>query len=194
MVSDGLSAYLATENVDVVASATDGRDVLNLAQLAKPDVAVLDVSLAPITVHELARELTTGSTVRIVLLSSGWGALKELERTLPHAHGFVPLTEPARLLAETITRVANGECHIPTERPRAASVLSTTGELERLGKKQLQVLELIAHGHTSQEIGERLGIHVRTADNHRATIMRKLGVRNAVQLVRLAVRSGLVNP
>jgi len=71
-------------------------------------------------------------------------------------HGFGSLSTPARLLAETITRVA--------------------------------------HGSTSQEIAARLGIGVRTAGNHRAAIVRKLGVRHVVQLVRWAIRSGLVNP
>lgn len=194
MISDGLSAHLSSENIDVVATATDARDVLNLAYLAKPDVAVLDVSLSPIASSAIACELATRTPIRIVLLSAGWGAVTELDCARPHAHGFVPLTEPARFLAETIHAVADGENRVPDERPRTASVLSTAGELERLGNKQLRVLELIAHGHTSQEIGERLGIHVRTADNHRATIMRKLGVRNVVQLVRLAIRAGLVNP
>ena len=189
MVCDGLSACLTAENIDVVATATDGRDALDLGLHSRPDVAVLDASLAPLSAMDVARKLATDASVRIVLLSSGWGARKELECARPHVHGFVSLGEPARLLAEMITRVAHGELNVPTERLHAATVLSMSG-----AKKQLQVLELISHGSTSHEIAERLGIGVRTAGNHRAAIMQKLGVCNVVQLVRLAFRSGLANP
>ena len=194
MVCDGLSACLTAENIDVVATATDGRDALDLGLHSRPDVAVLDASLSPLSAMDVARKLATDSSVRIVLLSSGWGARKELECARPHVHGFVSLGEPARLLAEMITRVAHGELDVPTERLHAATVFSMSGEPVRLAKKQLQVLELISHGSTSHEIAERLGIGVRTACNHRAAIMQKLGVRNVVQLVRLAIRSGLANP
>ena len=63
-----------------------------------------------------------------------------------------------------------------------------------LTKRELEVLELVAHGHTSGEIAARLGIGKRTVDSHRASLLSKLGLRNQAALVRYALEKGIVAP
>lgn len=195
LVADAIAASLAcVAGIEVVAAATDGRDTLRLLPAARPHVVVLDASLSPLSTREMTSELDAFGGVRVVLLASGWGAVGELDEAREHIHGFVPMTEPVSLLAGTIRRVAGGERVVPDAPPSSATVYSPSGKAVRISGKQLRVLELVARGHTNAEVAAILGISARTADNHRVAVMKKLEVRRAVHLARVAIRVGLVNP
>jgi DNA-binding NarL/FixJ family response regulator len=112
------------------------------------------------------------------------------------ASGYVLKAAADRELIEAIRAVERGEPFLTPEAQQALirDVLDDGGAEEELTPREEEVVKLVAEAHTNKEIAELLGLAEKTAENHRSNAMRKLGMRDRVELVRYAIRRGLVEP
>jgi DNA-binding NarL/FixJ family response regulator len=203
LVREGLRMVLDAEpDLEVVAEAGDGIDVVRIAQATHVDLAVLDVAMPRMTGLQAARELARRRPdVRVLMLSMHDNEQYFFEALKAGASGYVLKSGANRDLVEACRAAMRGE---PFLYPAAVTALirdyldrGRAGETipdDPLTPREHDVVKLIAEGHTSDEIAEALTISKKTVDRHRANVLDKLGMRNRVELTRYAIRRGLVEP
>jgi two-component system, NarL family, response regulator NreC len=203
VVLEGYKALLAAEpGVQVVGEAKDGLGVLPAIERTQPDVLVLDLMMPGMSGLEVLRQLRVRAPqVKTVVVSMHGTTAYVSEALRNGASGYVLKEAPTREVLLAITAVAEGKRYLsaPISESELEQYQLTTrpGSLdpyETLSTREREVFKLAAEGLTSAEIGERLSIGKRTVETHRANLSRKLGLKSHADLVRLAVRRGLVAP
>jgi DNA-binding NarL/FixJ family response regulator len=201
MVREGVRRVLEEDGgFDVVFEAADGLEAREAMQRLQPDVALLDITMPGPSGIELAQELRgENSAIRVLILSMHDNP-EYLQRALAAgADGFLLKDEsgPAELRSAVRAVHAGRPVYsgrltreLATSMNRKATRDQTLGELTA---REREVLGLVADGLTSKAIATRLGISPRTVETHRENLMRKLGVRTAAALTRLAVERGLLS-
>jgi len=184
-------------DMEVVAEAADGAEAVRLALRERPDVCVLDVSMPKMTGLQATVEIRTHAPEIVVLVLSMHDDERYLFEALQAgAAGYVLKREADHALVEAVRAVWRGEPFM-TNAAEASLVREwmaddSTGPAEPLTLREREVLKLIAEAHTNREIGEVLFVSEKTVESHRANLMRKLGMRDRVELVRYAIRRGLI--
>jgi len=202
VVRSGLRAVLDAEpDIEVVAEAEDGAEAVQRALAGDVDLAVLDVSMPRLTGLQATAELRRRSDVRVLILSVHDNEQYFFEALRAGASGYVLKSAANRDLIEACRAVMRGE---PFLYPNAIVALvrdyleqARRGEAapaDPLTPRELQIVKLIAEGHTSDEIAEQLVISRKTVDHHRANILAKLEMRSVADLTRYAIRRGLIEP
>jgi len=203
LVRDGLKALLdAQPDLEVVAVASDGREAVEAAVEHEVDLAVLDVTMPRMTGLQAAAELAwRRPETKVLILSMHDNEQYFFEALKAGASGYVLKTAANRDLIEACRATMRGE---PFLYPAAVKRVvrdfleaAKRGEMtpsDPLTPRELEVVKLIAEGHTSEEIAELLFISKKTVDLHRANRLEKLCMRNRVELTRYAIRRGLVEP
>jgi DNA-binding NarL/FixJ family response regulator len=203
VVREGLRMVLdAQPDLEVVAEASDGREAVEQAVEHEVDLAVLDVTMPLMTGLQAAAELAwRRPETKVLMLSMHDNEQYFFEALKAGASGYVLKTAANRDLIEACRATMRGE---PFLYPAAVkAVMRDFLEAARRGEetasdpltpRELDVVKLIAEGHTSEEIAEILFISKKTVDRHRANMLEKLGMRNRVELTRYAIRRGLVEP
>jgi DNA-binding NarL/FixJ family response regulator len=203
VVRSGLRSVLEREaDIEVVAEAADGTEAVEKALACEVDLAILDVSMPRLTGLQATVELLKRRPgVRVLILSVHDSEQYFFEALKAGASGYVLKTAANRDLVEACRASMRGE---PFLYPPAVTALirdylerARRGEAvpeDPLTPRELQVVKLIAEGHTSDEIAAELIISRKTVDHHRARILDKLGMRNGAELTRYAIRRGLVEP
>lgn len=184
-----------------VGTASDGLSAIELALRLKPDILVLDVIMPGVGGIEILRRLGGSLPATKVLIFSGKQE-PHIVRALMQAgiHGFVNKNGPLSELRKALEALALGntwfnEDFSRTVRQALASPAHLgEGMIDQLTPREREIAVLIAQSHSSKEVAARLRISIKTAENHRANLMRKLGVRDVAGLVRFVVRQGLVDP
>jgi len=196
---EAVSATLAEErDLEIVATASDGTRVVQMAELTKPHVAVVGWFMPILNGIEITRQITAESKPPAVILlcdSPEGGSLVEGYRA--GALACLALLSPFRLLIEAIRQGAKGDHFVDPEAAPvvAAAVKNGHGLLrDTLTRRERQVLQLIAEGYTSEQAGTHLGISKKTVDRHRAELMEKLDIHDVAGLTRYAVRQGVIKP
>lgn len=200
VVREGLRAMLEAEpDFEVVGQTGNGSEVAALVELVHPDVLVLDLMMPGIGGLDVIRELSRrGGGTRIVVLSMHANEAYVLEALGSGAGAYVLKQSEAGELVRAVHEVAAGRRYLsPPLSDRALEAYlrqSESGVPERatLTPREREVLQLVAEGHTSPEIAERLFISPRTVETHRSNLMRKLGLRTPADVVRYAVRHGVL--
>jgi DNA-binding NarL/FixJ family response regulator len=196
-ISDALVALLSGgagfDVVGVAASLREGRRML--IEYA-PDIAVADLFLDDGNAIELLREIRERRlATRVVILTGARDAFAADEALAAGALGYVLKRQPARDLLVAIEKVSRGQRYVSPlvvgrATPGPAGANGSVG-LEKLSRRELEVLRQIVAGHTSAEIARRLCISTKTIDTHRSNMYRKLSLRNAVDLIRFATVHGI---
>lgn len=195
IVRESLRSILESEaDLEVVAEASDGHDALALAQQHLPDVIVTDISMPGINGPDLVKRIKNDApTVRILALSSHLDRRILASMLDAGTLGYVNKAAGRQELLSGIRAVAAGNkflCqHCMTlllAKPESNTVES------QLGRREIEVLILIAKGLTSLEIAHKLFIAQGTVEVHRRNIMRKLDQRNVAGLTQYAIRQGLL--
>lgn len=197
----GLRALLASEpDMEVVGEASTGEEAVELAERLRPEVAVMDLSMPGIGGLAATRQITGKQLPTRVLVLTLHG---ESEFLLPlleaGGSGYVTKSCADRDLVEGIRVVSRGDVYLD---PGAARLLvknfrepheaARDQPLGRLSAREREVLALTAEGFSSAEIGVRLGISGKTVETYRERLMDKLGLHHRSELVRLALREGLL--
>jgi DNA-binding NarL/FixJ family response regulator len=203
VVRRGLRMVLEAEpDLTVVAEAGDGAEAVELATSTEADLAVLDVAMPRMTGLQAAAELKRRRPeLRILMLSMYDSEQYFFEALKAGASGYVLKSAADRDLVEACRAAMRGE---PFLYPAAVTALirdyldrESRGEAtpkDPLTPRELEIVKLVAEGHTSDEIAEALVISRKTVEHHRSHILEKLGMRDRVELTRYAIRRGLVEP
>lgn len=187
------------EGFTIVGSAGDGHAGLELCKNEQPDLVVLDIMLPGLHGVELLRRLRKiSSESRVLVFSGHQNADLVQEAVQAGAHGFVEKTAALTELEKGFVTVANGGSYFGPEvaallREAILNPKKTGSGLQNLTAREREVLKLIAESNSTRQIAEILEISVKTADNHRTNLMRKLGIHDVVSLTRYAIQMGLVD-
>jgi len=197
IVRSGLRMLLDQHaGIEVVAEAEDGAEALALAVSRRPDLAILDVKMPKMTGLEATREIRDRAPEVAVLILSMHDEERYLFEALKAgASGYVLKHAAATDLIAAIETVRRGEPFLTPEAQQALirDVLGREdGAQAELTPREEEVVTLVAEANTNKEIAELLELAEKTVENHRANAMRKLGMRDRVELVRYAIRRGLI--
>jgi DNA-binding NarL/FixJ family response regulator len=204
IVRRGVRELLDSEpDFRVVADAADGAEAVRLALDDDVDLAILDVAMPRLTGLQAAQELAERRpALRLLVLSMHENEQFVFEALRAGASGYVLKTGADRDLVAACRAAIRGEAFLYhgavialvrdyLDRMRRGEA---GGREELLTARELEVVKLVAEGHTSEEIAELLLISRRTVDRHRANILEKLELRDRVDVTRYAVRRGLIAP
>ncbi|HEY3367041.1 MAG TPA: response regulator transcription factor [Symbiobacteriaceae bacterium] len=185
------------EDFQVVAEAMDGRDAVRKALETRPDIVLMDISMPGMDGLAACGEIKSARPdTRIILLTQYENREYILPATKLGASGYVLKRAAADELVNAIRVVHSGRAFVD---PAVAQVMmeelrtpSHTG-VASLTEREREVMVLMARGKTNQEIATALGMSVKTVDFHRANLMQKLGLQSRADVVRLAVKQGIVD-
>ena len=199
IVRSGLRMLIDRQrDMSVVAEASDGVDALQMTQAEHPDVAVLDVSMPRMTGLQAAREIRAHSPdTRVLLLSMHDDERYFFEGLEAGAAGYVLKRAADTDLIDALRTVAAGRTFLSDDAQATLMHAWQEGRAEPedpLTPRELEVVKLIAEAHTNKQIAETLQVSEKTVESHRSNLFAKLGMRDRVELVRYAIRRGLVEP
>ena len=199
IVRSGLRMLIDRQgDMQVIAEADDGVDALERTQAEHPDVAVLDVSMPRMTGLQAAREIRSHSPdTRVLLLSMHDDERYFFEGLEAGAAGYVLKRAADTDLLDALRTVAAGRTFLSDEAQETLMREWQEGRSEPhspLTPRELEVVKLIAEAFTNKQIAETLRLSEKTVESHRANVLAKLGMRDRVELVRYAIRRGLVEP
>lgn len=202
LVRAGIRGLLeGLDSVEVVGEAGDGQETLRLAESVRPDIVLLDVGMPGLNGLDVAARLTAQHpSMRVLILSMHTSEEYVLRALRAGCAGYLLKGSAVAELELAIRAVARGETylspavskHVMDDYVRRTG--GATDPIEALTARQREVLQLVAEGHTSKDIAERLGLSFKTVEAHRAQIMERLGIHDVASLVRFAVRMGLISP
>jgi two-component system, NarL family, response regulator NreC len=202
IIREGLRSLIEKEaGMEVVAEAGSGREAIRLVEKLKPGVVIMDIAMSDMNGVEASRKITTGTPeVKVLALSMHRDRRYVLGMLEAGASGYVLKDCAFEELAGAIRQVAMGHTYLS---PRIADVV-VKGYLNKLSDashaggvaltpREREILQLIAEGLTTREIGARVYLSTKTVETHRRNILQKLKLRNAVDLTKYALREGLVS-
>jgi DNA-binding NarL/FixJ family response regulator len=202
VVRRGLALLLNRESdFEVVAEAADGAEAVEKALAEEVGLVILDVAMPRMSGLQAARELARRRPgLQMVMLSMYDNEQFLFEALRAGASGYVLKSGADRDIVDACRAAVRGESFLYASAVTALvrDFVSRTdrdgGEFDVLTPRELEVVKLIAEGHTSREIAAELVISVKTVERHRANILEKLGMRDRVELTRYAIRRGLIEP
>lgn len=196
IVRQGLRALLERENFSVIGEAPNGQEALKLVEALQPDVAVLDFAMPLMNGIECARAIqSTSPRTKSILLTMYTESQYILEGLRAGAKAYVMKTNAAEDLVRAVREAVRGGTYLSPEIAEAvvqAYQNKTEIASDPLSARERQVLQLIAEGKITKEVATALGISVKTAETYRSRIMEKLDLHITADLVRYAVRRGIV--
>ena len=203
VVREAIKCLLEAEpDFDVVGEVDDGLAVVPLVERLKPHIVIVDVAMPGLFGLEVARQVRQRSPQTAVLVLSRYVSEWYVTEALRNgATGYVAQHAPARELIRAVRSVAQGKRYLSAplsmddvqmwltqaERHAGDPYATLTG-------REREVLQLVAEGHSSTRVARRLSISVRTAEAHRANVMRKLRLKNHTALIRYALARGVLPP
>jgi DNA-binding NarL/FixJ family response regulator len=189
---------------EVCGEAHTGREAVAKAEELKPDIVILDISMPDLNGVDAAKRIRKGSPdTEVLILSVHYS--DQLIRDILEAgvRGYIVKSDSDRDLIIAVETLAN---HKPFFTPRATEVMLTNFNegknrteppetmRDRLTSREREIVQLLAEGKSSKEVASSLNISVKTAETHRANIMRKLQLHTVSELVRYAVRNQIIEP
>jgi DNA-binding NarL/FixJ family response regulator len=202
LVRDGIRALLAlVADVKVVGEAANGKEALEKVRKLAPDVVLMDLAMPIMSGLESTRRIRKRFPGTKVLALTQYEDREYIVPTIEAgARGFVSKTAAFSELASAIQAVYQGGSFLS---PVAAAAVveecqqkvSTEGETDsyqNLTDREREMLKLVAEGYTAREIADMLVISLRTVETHKTNLMKKLSIRNKADLIRFAIRKGII--
>ena len=190
----------AEPGFEVVVESGNGQDAIDQCLLLKPEFIILDVMLPGLNGSEVLRRVSRVLPKTRILVFSGYQDSMLLRELLEAgAHGFIGKSAPLHELQKGIQVVAGGGSYFSPEVAqilREAMTNPTQGNpaMQRLTAREREILQLIAESNSTKEIANKLRISVKTAENHRTNLMKKLDLHDIASLTRFAIEHGLIQP
>lgn len=204
IVRRGLRALLEAEpGWEVVAEAADGRDAIEKARETKPDVAILDISMPLLNGLEATRQIMNSVSQTKVLILTVHDSDPLIQQVLETgARGYLLKSDAAGDLVAAVDALRRNKTFFT---PKVAQMVlegylhkdpndaTPGGGAYRLTGRQREIVQLLAEGKSSKEVASTLGLSVKTAETHRANIMRRLDCHSVTALVRYAIRNQIID-
>ena len=204
IVRQGVKNLVANEpDMEICGEATIGRDAVDLVTKIKPDIAILDISMPGLNGIEAARQILKAQPKTKILMFT----MHEVEQLVHEvfnagAHGYLLKSDAGRHLVTAIRTVASGSHYFSSKlsevilegfRKKDVPRPPPDGQQKPSGRER-EIIQLLAEGKSNTEVAATLGISVKTAETHRAAVMRKLGLHSISELVRYAIRNHIIEP
>jgi len=195
ILHDNISSRLTLRVIE----AGNMEEGLAAAQRHKPDLAIVDIGLPGANGIELIRRLRRETPATRILVFSSMQNL-QIARSVMQVGtmGFVDKSEPLSVLRQAISAVMAGKTWFSmTFNALLREALTHPGvesHISHLTPREREVLLLVAQSHSSKEVAAKLAVSIKTAENHRSNLMRKLGIHDTAALVRFTFRHGLLDP
>jgi len=198
VVRQGFKMILSAQpDMEIVGEAGNGREAVELAGQLHPDIIVMDVAMPELNGIEATRRLAASEPhSRVVALSMHKDSVYVREILRAGARGYLLKDSPAPDLLAAVRAVASGEGFLS---PAVSDAVlndyrrHVTNPVDLLSSREREVLQMLAEGKTNKEIAGILNLSVYTVDAHRGRIMEKLNLHSINELVRFAVRNGLID-
>jgi len=199
-----LRSLLKSNNgIEVVGDAGDGVESIAKASQLQPDVILMDIAMPNMNGLQATRRIKRGNPSIKVLALTMYETDQHIREMLrAGASGYIPKRAPAKELISAIQAVYQGDAFLCP--PAAKKVIdgyleqikaeNKEGKRQRLTARELELVCLIAEGKTNKEIADLLSISLHTVQTHRLNLMKKLEVHDRTELVRYAIREGLIIP
>ena len=203
IIREGLRVMLGSQpDMEVVGTASNGYEAIQFVDQNEPDVVVIDISMPELNgIEAIARMLPQHPHLKVIVLS--------IHETKPYVYRTLKAGAKGYLIKETaglevvdaVRAVQRGERYLSQ---RIADLLTDisfrqletsmdVNPLDALSPREREILQLVAEGRTSQEIGERLSISSKTVDTYRSRLMHKIGVEDMAGLVKFAIQHGVIS-
>ena len=199
LMRDGISALLnVNDDIEVIGEASEGKEAIKKMAELKPDVVVMDIAMPNMDGMEATRQIVKANRdVKVLILTQHENKEYVLSAIKAGASGFVPKKALGSELVSAIRSVYRGDSFL---HPSVATALIEdyrrhTGmdPFDKLTTRERDILRHIAEGHTSQEIANMLVISLKTVLGYRTKIMEKLDIHNRTELIKFAMRKGLIS-
>ena len=196
LVRQGLRAFLERQGFQVVSEASDGQETIRSVEKTQPDVAIVDISMPVLNGIDAARELKKSSPkTKVILLTQHDEDQYVTEALRAGVKGYVLKSQAADDLVHAIQEVCRGSVYLSPSISRTvvdAYLSKTYVPADPLSGRERQVLQLVGEGKSTKDVAVQLGISVKTAESHRARLMKKLDIHETASLVRYAIRRGSI--
>ncbi len=203
IVRQGLRRVLEERGLEVAGEAADGREAVKMVGELGPEIVIMDITMPRLGGIETTRQIRkVNPGIKVIMLTIHDEETFIYKSFDAGADGYMVKENAMEDLLDAIDTVMRGEVYLsPNFSPKVLEAyrkMSKSGrkkvdDFSRLTNREREVLQLIAEGHTSKEIAVLLYISVKTVENHRANIMRKLDIHETAGLVRYAIKIGLVD-
>ncbi|OUN00067.1 MAG: DNA-binding response regulator [Paenibacillaceae bacterium ZCTH02-B3] len=204
VVRSGLKALLdGKHDIEVVGDAADGNEGIRLALELKPDVVLMDLSMPHgkdglTATSELKKQLPDTAVLVLTMYDDDEYLFRAIQAG---ASGYILKSAPHEELVQAIHSVARGDAYLyPTATRRLMNEYLERvksgeggGAYESLSEREKEILALIAMGYSNKDIAEKLVISVKTVETHKSNLMEKLGLKTRPDLVKFALKKGLLN-
>jgi len=198
LVRQGFKMILSAQpDMQIVGEAANGRETVEQCEKLQPDLVLMDVTMPELNGIEATRRIATASPrTRVLALSMHKDAVYVREILRAGARGYLLKDSAEADLIAAVRSVAKGEAYLT---PAVSDAVLTdyrrhvTDPLDLLTTREREVLQMIAEGKTNKEIATSLNLSVYTVEAHRGRVMEKLNLHSTGELVRFALRSGLID-
>ncbi|AZD11524.1 DNA-binding response regulator, LuxR family [Pseudomonas chlororaphis] len=193
LICQAIRQALASIGFEAIGETADGVDALRMIQTLAPDVVILDIGLEKLDGLTVLKRITREKLDTRVLVFTSQAKENYAVRCLhAGASGFVSKSESIGKLIKAIETVADGYVFFPKDCMTLLGKPESTGDLEDLTDRELQILKLLAEGFSNGEIAARLSLSRKTVSGHKVNIQTKLGVVSVIELADIARRHELV--
>lgn len=199
VVRDGIKAMLSIhDDIEVVGGAAEGREAIEKARELVPEVVIMDIAMPGMDGFEATRRiLKENPKTKVLILTQHDSKEYILAAIKAGATGYVPKRALGSELVSAVRAIYQQDSYLyPSAAAAVIESYRQKGEedpYDRLTAREREILKLIAEGHTSREIADMLFVSLSTVVGHRAKIMEKLGLKNRTELVKYAMRKGLIS-
>ncbi len=198
LVRQGFSMILSAQSdMQIVGEASNGREAVELAEKLHPDVVVMDVTMPELNGIEATRRIAESAPrTRVLALSMHKDSVYVREILRAGARGYLLKDSADADLIAAVRSVAKGEAYLS---PSVSDAVLTdyrkhvSNPIDLLTTREREVLQMIAEGKTNKEIATTLNLSVYTVEAHRGRVMEKLNLHSTGELVRFALRNGLID-
>jgi len=201
IIRDGIEAMLLTcRNIELIGAASGFDELCNLLDQRVPDVLILDLALPGKTGLEIIQELRPKQgTMKILILSANADENNVIRSIQAGAKGFLPKDTSKEELILAIERIVEGEEYFGNQLSKiiyksyAQYVQMHRNAEPGLSERETDVIKLLSEGLSSKEIGNQLHISSRTVETHKAHILEKLELKNTADLIKYAIKQGIIS-